>query len=663
MRADQFISQTTVNGVGVTVGVMSGDATNVAVIQARGELPTPIQDVTPSGSTNPTPTDEGTMMLEEVHAVAPGATLVFCGPQTSVDYVACLRNLVSAGASIIVDDSAYPGEDLMSATSQFTQGVHSVLTQNPEVALFTVTDNYNGSYWEGAYGPVLYAGGTSSLTCSANGQVDTYVQSFGNQVWADRLTVSTSGTYPVNFQWADPFDQNVSNFDIYILSLATDALTCFPAAGSSGTELFGDLPLSAGTYYIFIATPDASLGSKFLKLLIGGDGATQLSLSTTGSVASPQAFVTGVVTVGAVLGSDGVGNMIEPYSGLGPINLAFPTPASLQAPSVVAPDAIHVDAANTNFASQLGSDGLFHGTSAAAPNAAAVAALLRSAFPSLTPTQLTSAIQSGAAQLGASVPNGTFGYGRVDAVGALNTIAGPSITGFTTATIVGGSSSTSLPINLNGTGNLKVSISPASLIPPSGVQLSPVNCGNGSNMCSVVLTPSMGQSGSTFVMLTVTDGANRTASYQASVNVTMPPMPTVVITSGGSQTVQVNAPLSPVTFTVSGTGPLTVTPMSNGVSLLTISPGCGTTQMQCTATVGTATSTAGVESLSINATDGYGQAASARATFNVTQPSSGSSGGSGGGGGGGGSIDLISLIGLGVLACISKRTRLNLQAN
>jgi hypothetical protein len=651
MRADQYISQTTVSGVGVTVGLMSDDVTNVAIIQARGELPTPIQDLTPIGSTNPTPTDEGTMMLEEVHAVAPGATLVFCGPQTSVEYVACLGNLISAGASILVDDLAVPDEDLMSTTSQFAQGVQSALTQSPNAALFTVTDNYNGSYWEGAYAPAPSATlGVGTLSC--NGQTDTYLESFGLQ-GEDLLTVGTSGTYSVAFQWADPFDQNVSNFDLYLWNLTTGVMSCASAAGSTGTEMFFNLSLLGGNYKIFVGTPDASLSGKFLKLYAIGPGGTHLARSTSGSEISPQAFINGVVTVGAVSGADGIGDTIEPYSGIGPINLIFPMPIALQGPIVVAPDAIYVDAAGTDFVGELWPDGDFHGTSAAAPNAAAVAALLRSAFPSLTPTELTTAIQSGAAPLGASVPNGTFGYGRVDAIGALNTIAAPSISGFTTATIVGGSSSTSLPINLSGIGNLKVSVSPAALIPASGVQLSPANCGSGSTVCSVVLTPSIGQSGSTSVMLTVTDGANRTASYQASVNVTKPPMPTVVITSGGSQSVQVNAALSPVTFTVSGTAPLTVTPMTNGVSQLTMSSGCGTTQMQCTATVGTADSTGGVESLSINATDGYGQAASAKATFNVTQPSSGG----GGSGGGGGAIDLWSLFALGGILSLGKQLK------
>lgn len=100
------------------------------------------------------------------------------------------------------------------------------------------------------------------------------------------------------------------------------------------------MSLAAATYAVFIATPDQSLGGKFMKLLIGGGGATPLSDSTPGSVVSFQAFVPSVMTVGAVIGSDGLGTAIEQYSALGPTTLEYPAFAQLQAPMFVAPDAV-----------------------------------------------------------------------------------------------------------------------------------------------------------------------------------------------------------------------------------------------------------------------------------------------------------------------------------
>src|SRR5207253_1628055 len=123
-----------------------------------------------------TPGDEGTMMLEEIHAVAPGASLAFCAPVTTVGYIGCLQSLVAAGATIAVDDLAWANEDLLFANSPFAQAVQAVLTANPNLLLFTVTENYNGSYWEGNYAPSTLASlGYAPLTCSTSGQTDYYI--------------------------------------------------------------------------------------------------------------------------------------------------------------------------------------------------------------------------------------------------------------------------------------------------------------------------------------------------------------------------------------------------------------------------------------------------------------------------------------------------------
>ena len=123
-----------------------------------------------------------------------------------------------------------------------------------------------------------------------------------------------------------------------------------------------------------------------------------------------------------------LGNKIESFSSLGPVTIKFPAATQIQAPVLVAPDGINVDAAGTYFAGDLFPDGNFYGTSASAPNAGAVAALIRGAFPGLTASQLVSALKAGAVQLGSVSPDGTFGYGRIDAMGALGTFPVPTIT-------------------------------------------------------------------------------------------------------------------------------------------------------------------------------------------------------------------------------------------
>jgi len=529
MHADQFVAQTGTTGAGVTVGVQSIGVSNISVIQGRGELPT-VNILTPQGSSGSPAGDEGTALLEEVHAVAPGAGLAFCGPNTFIEYTSCLGQLIQAGTTILVDDVVFPEQDLMSTDGAYAQAVGQILTQNPGVALFTSAGNYNGSYWEGSYSPVAVPQGLPPLTCpNGTGQLDQYVANF-NGTAPQVLTVEgQGGTFPVTLAWADPFGHNVSNFDLFWVDSNNAIVGCLSSSASPTDTLITErVSFSPGSYTVYVATPDMTLQGKFLKLWFGGDGLTSISLPTPGSIISPQSYGPGVITIGAVKGSDGIGNGIEPFSSLGPISVMFPSPAKIQAPVLVAPDGIYVDANGTYFANVLFPDGNFYGTSAAVPNAGAVAALLRGAFPNLTVPQVLSALQTGAAQLGAVTPDGTFGYGRIDAMGALGTLASPTITALPDSTLVGGTSTQAYPFTVSGTGNLHFSVtsSNALLVPASivaagtpGVTVSPSTCGTSTMTCTVTVTAATGRTGTTVVTFSAVDGANRSAP--ATMNVTI----------------------------------------------------------------------------------------------------------------------------------------------
>src|SRR5262249_10123438 len=155
------------------------------------------------------------------------------------------------------------------------QAIEQLLAQNPSVALFTAGGNYNGSYWEGNYAPVeLHSLGLSPLTCSAGGttQTDNYVAQFGggpNQV----LTILPSLRMPGAFAWADPPGHNASKFDVYWINSSTGAQAgCLSGAAGTDNQITSNVAFPAGSYKLYIGTPDASPSGKFLKLWIGGDG-------------------------------------------------------------------------------------------------------------------------------------------------------------------------------------------------------------------------------------------------------------------------------------------------------------------------------------------------------------------------------------------------------
>jgi hypothetical protein len=521
MRTGQFIAQTGISGAGVTVGVESTGVSSLAIIQARSELPASVKVLYPAGNTTPATADEGTMLLEMIYAVAPGAKLIFCGPTTFVDYTSCLSQLISAGASIVMDDTAFAGDGLMSQNNDQSSALAQIQSQNPAVMILSSAGNNDGTYWQGNYAPVSVATTTlPPLSCpSGTGTPDAYVAAFGSAS-SETLTVSEAATFPLLLAWADPPTQITSHFDVFWF--APGALTptgCFSSVGATTDQVSQSVTLPPGAYTLVVASPDASTAGKFLKLWAGGDGLTMLSVSTSGGLVSPQAMAPGVLMVGAVNGSDGVGDAIEPFSSSGPLTVVYPASAQLQAPNLVAPDGIMVDAAGTYFESELFPDGNFYGTSAAVPNAAAVAALLRSAFPTLSVSQITTAVQSGATVLGAAAPNDVFGYGRVDALGALGTVPAPTMTALADATSSGSASSATQPFTVSGTGALHfaVSSSNTALVPNSivtagtpGVTVS-AGCGTSTLSCTLLVTPVLGQSGTATLTVSTLDGANRGA--------------------------------------------------------------------------------------------------------------------------------------------------------
>jgi hypothetical protein len=628
MRTDKYVQQTGKSGASITIAVISDDATNLAVIQGRGELPASINVVTPSASplSHPTLTDEGTMMLEEVYAIAPGANLAFCGPASATEYLACVTNLIAAGATVISDDISYFGFDVMSASTQnvAAQALANLLAANPKVMLYHSAGNDAQDYWQGGYTALSSPGGGVCAPSGQAPQTDNFFQQFGNNKY---LTWQTKGGNALFLASVVPAGQATpNNIDLYVYNPNTaQVVACSTSAtgGTTGATSFTFIDgsaIPAGTYHIVIGTPDASLGGTFLKLIGIGDGADTFSPITAGSPTSFQDFAAGVVLVGAVVGSDGIGNSIEQYSDTGPIQIEIPGPSTLQAPHLVAPDGIFVDAGGTKFAT---SGGLFFGTSAASPNAAAIAALLRSAFPSLTPTQVAAYMQAGATPLGSSSPNGTFGYGRVDALGALAAIPAPALTGLQGISIVAGGAPAVVSFGVGGTGALAVSTSPSVTLTSSGsatVAISPSTCGNPTTSCTLTVIPATGSYGTANIEVLVKDGANRTVSLPVAVVVTKPAPPTISLTSGATQSVTVNSAIAPVMFTLTGTGALVVTPSTSHISGLTLTSGCGTTTLTCTANLGTASSTAATAMLAITVQDAYVQTASATATVTETVP-------------------------------------------
>jgi subtilisin family serine protease len=127
------------------------------------------------------------------------------------------------------------------------------------------------------------------------------------------------------------------------------------------------------------------------------------------SLTAPADAFGNLMAVGAVPASSPT--QVEPFSSQGP------TFDGRLKPDLVATDGVAVTGAG-------GFPTPFLGTSASAPHAAAIAALLLEANPSLTFEQIRNALTSTAIDLGPAGPDTVFGHGRIDALAAVNALVG-----------------------------------------------------------------------------------------------------------------------------------------------------------------------------------------------------------------------------------------------
>jgi len=119
-----------------------------------------------------------------------------------------------------------------------------------------------------------------------------------------------------------------------------------------------------------------------------------------------------------------------------------------------------------------------------------------------------------------------------------------------------------------------------------------------------------------------TSGALRVVTTPPPPPPPTPDPPTITLTSGASQSVTLPQTPSAIGFTLTGSGPLTISASSSNATLLpntgiSISAGCGTQTLNCTATLAPANGQTGSSTVSLIVTDEHEQTAIANATLEM----------------------------------------------
>lgn len=439
--ADQARGSFGATGAGVKVCALSDGVNSLASVQASGDLPAVAVLAGQAGSG-----DEGTAMLEIIHDLAPAATLGFASAFNSeASFAQNIRDLADPAkghCNIIVDDVLYFDENV------FQDGVVAQAVNDATAAgvLYfssagnsgNKTDNTSGT-WEGDFlastlaNPALLAGVGP-------------LHNFGDGGQSILVTgASTSGALII---WAENFDLTggtaSTDYDLYLLNNAGTAIvqsSINRQNGSGGNDRAYERvsPITVGQRLVVnrFAVGNTSSPPMFHLSTLRGTITSALSTSgvTRGHSATADGYGVAATPAGPVrfdnvppLGpfpnSFTASNASESFSSDGPRRIILgPTGSELtpgnrtstggvvrQQPIITAADGVSTAAPGFNP---------FFGTSAAAPHAAAIAALLKSGVPSLTPVQVKNFLTSTAIDIEAPGVDRSTGYGIVMPLPAL----------------------------------------------------------------------------------------------------------------------------------------------------------------------------------------------------------------------------------------------------
>ena len=450
LRADLARATNGVDGTGVKVGILSDSYDNLggaAADVAAGELPgvgnpcgytTPVQvleDLTSSGGI-----DEGRGMAQIVHDLAPGAQLLFAtGFNGQQDFAAQIVALKDAGATVIVDDITYFSEPM------YQDGVIAAAVDQVEAAgvsyfssagnnTYTLDGHSVGSYEAPAYRPTACPASVLALEPG----VDCHnfnPDSAGAPDPTDGVTLAANSGLHTNLGWNEPQQGITDDFDLFYLSPSGDVV-----ASSTDDNVASGVPWESvagtvsGSYagQLVIARKSGT-GTPSVKWIdIGAPQFTYVEWNTSarGDVMGPTIYghngALAAASVAAVPAYDPT--TPEYFSSQGPVRYCW-APVSGTTPSPAIPCVSKtVDFTATDGAAISDTTGLynpFFGTSAAAPHAAAINALMRQAQPCRTNTELLAAeVASGRPIANTPAPAvDTVGSGLLDAQAAIAGLA------------------------------------------------------------------------------------------------------------------------------------------------------------------------------------------------------------------------------------------------
>jgi subtilisin family serine protease len=385
---------------------------------------------TPGARPDVTTGAEGTAMAEIIHDVAPGVELYFApGLGSTLEHRRSTRCLAEV-VDIITDDiSAYNDGPYDGTSPVSLESTASVLAG---VVNFISVANDAMRHYQGMFSDTD-GDGVHEFDVSLG---QPFIDDSGETL---NFTIPPGAVVRIFLQWNDPFGGSGNDYDLFVVAPAdpADVLSAGLIASSQNLQNGDDNPTEAIVGLVNEGLVPLTRGIVIedqLKVLgMGSAEPREFDMFVLGipdvpgldEFQVPQSSVPNNSDADLVcsIGASGLGILqsideIRPYSSMGPTN------DGRLKPELVAPDGVLITGAG-GFGTDLGALGIrFIGTSASAPHAAGVAALLLEADPTLTPSELSSVLQTTAVDLGVPGSDNTFGFGRIDAFAAVQSVIG-----------------------------------------------------------------------------------------------------------------------------------------------------------------------------------------------------------------------------------------------
>jgi subtilisin-like proprotein convertase family protein len=417
-NADIARQQFGVTGVGVKACALSDGVDSLAASQAKGELPPNVDVIAGQEGDG----DEGTAMLEIIHDLAPNAALGFASAFNSdASFADNIRKLrFESHCDVIVDDVIYfkesPFQDWIIAQAVNDVTADGALYFSSAGNEGNVADGTAG-HWEGDFVDSGKSVGKFA------GTAHNFAGTAGNQIYEPVSDASSAGV-PVTLHWSDPLGHSANDYDLYLLNSA-GAVVSFSQNVQDGTQDPFEIlqtPAFGGTG-LRLAVVKFSGQNRYLSLsaLRGRfkDSADGLKAYNTPGVTVGHSAARDAFSVAATPAAAAFGRPLEPGD---PANPAGPFPGAFSGASKAerftsdGPRRVFYEADGTpitpgNVSSTGGevrnkpeitaADGVktsvsgfspFFGTSAAAPHAGAIAALVLSGNPGLPPSEVREAL-------------------------------------------------------------------------------------------------------------------------------------------------------------------------------------------------------------------------------------------------------------------------------